>query len=246
MNNGKDWIFRGVVFMLSMMGQAGAEVFFQNHYQLARVKIVGDGEVLEQDEQNNDTGLDTDVFAEADYWGYAWAHGSLKTTYAADRLTVDGRVTLNIYPAWDIEELSVETDVYYQTVITVTDQPAWLTISGYLTTEPEHQADDHFLIGAPIWYWDVEDYPDDKVWMLDTALFDVGEHYLYGGVHYTLAATPTGLDDTLYADYYVAVEVVDEPEFDPSDADLNHDGTVNLADLALFASAWLWGELPME
>lgn len=241
MKNWQGWVCVCFMFGLWIAGRAGAEVFFQNHYQTVSVKIVGDGEVLEQDAQNNDTGLDTDVYAEADYWGYAWANSRLKTAYATDRLTVDGRLWMNIYPAWEIEELSVEAEVYYQTVITVTDQPAWLKISGYLTTEPEHQADDHFLVGAPIWFWDVDYHPGQKVWMFDTALFDVGEHYLYGGVRYTLATTSTGLDDTLYADYYFAVEVVDEPEFDPSDADLNHDGKVNLEDLALFASVWMWG-----
>ena len=41
----------------------------------------------------------------------------------------------------------------------------------------------------------------------------------------------------------VVIESYDGPApFDPAKADLNGDGKVNLADFALFASAWLWEE----
>ncbi len=77
--------------------------------------------------------------------------------------------------------------------------------------------------------------------MFDTALFDVGTHLIYGGVDYTVTAEPDSDGNVLYADYYFSVEVVDEPEFEPWDADLNGDGIVDMRDFALFASAWLYG-----
>lgn len=228
------------LFVLSIADGAAGAVAFSNDWQYVEVLILGDGEILESAQNHFNTGGDAELDEEAIYWGYAYGRSQLKTVYESNRLTVDGRVFLDVYPAWDFDEVSANAHVYYQTHITVIDEPVWLKISGYLTPSQNHIPKDHFAVGSPVWFWWTNDGSGNKVWMFDTAMFEAGDHVIYGGIDYTLTAAWGGYEDALYADYYFSVEIVDPPVFEPSQADLNGDGRVNLADLALFAGAWLW------
>ena len=237
------WGTRSIgLLMLLVSWPLMAAVEINNQLQYVHVQVMGDGEVLDDYQSDNSGAGDSDLMEEAYYWGYAVSRAKLNTTYDADRLTVDGHVNLEVFPTWDFEEISARGHVYYQTSIAVTEEPVWLKISGYLTRNQDDLPNDHFMVGSPVWYWDAEYDSSPKAWMFDTALFDVGEHLIYGGVDYTLTTPKDGFEDTLYADYYFIVEVVEAPVFEPSHADLNHDGHVNIEDLSLFASAWMWLE----
>ncbi len=236
---------KSTLFLLSLFGMVLlvpnntlAAVSITNHWQKVLVKAMGDGDILDEQTDNSNGGGDADLYVEAFYLGYVFGSSSLKTAYTADGLTVDGKMRLDASQTIDYDELSIQGDIYYYSTITVTDAPVWVTVKGYLTTDRDHEANDHFWVAAPLWYWDVEYSSGDKVWMVDTGLFDIGTHNIYGGINYTLAVATGEPEKSLYADYYFVIET--SPVFDPSRADLNNDGAVNLADLSLFASAWLW------
>ena len=244
MNHGSVVFCIFVGFLMVICGRADADVSFSNDWQEVEVFLHGDEEEIDQDYAGDNGGWDSDL----DIWvddpaleGYA--QGQLETFYESDKVVVDGRINLRamLPSASPYTEISARAHVYYQTSVMVTDEPAWLKITGYLTPDQDHETNDHFWIGSPVWYWWADYYSGDKVWMIDTTLFDVGYHNLYGGVDYTLVAT-TDEPDELYADYYFSVEVIPPPVFEPSDADLDGSGRVNLVDLSLFASAWLWEE----
>ena len=230
---------------MMIYGSSNAAVSFSSGWQYVKVYLYADEVETQQDEDENNGGGDSDL----DVWievddpcSVAYAQGQLETFYEPEKLTVDGRLSLRASLPLESPymEVSARTHIYYLATITITDEPAWLKITGYLTPDKNHSANDHFFVGAPEWYWNVSG-SGDKAWTIETALFDVGDHSFYGGVDYTLVAM-TEDSEELYADYFFSVEEIPPPVFEPSDADFDGSGRVNLVDLSLFASAWLWEE----
>lgn len=230
-----------VLLVLAITLPAAGAVSFSNQWQVIEIRIWGDGELLVDDQVNDNWGTDTDLEHEYLEWNLE-ARGGLKTAYEPNRISVDGWVDLwgSCDSGSPYEEQVMQVRVYYQTVVTVTDEPVWLQLNGYLTPAWMGITDrEHFFVGSPAWYWWAGG-AEEKIWMLDTACFDVGEHYFYGGVDYTASISTSSDWVDADADYYFEVKVVSEPVFEPSMADFDHSGQVDLDDFALFAGVWLW------